>query len=227
MHARKERRRIVAILLALGSATGLAVGVFGDQWLVVPETNRAISAAEVCAIERVASVGLRTYERCAPGCEVRSTSQLIDLVEARISCAKDENRHLPSGQQLRIPYGPWHGVPAVGLIAFISALIAAAGLFVGAGFALAGKRVSLPIMPTTFAVLGIAVSIVTGCIFVATKPDFADSIVVGWSFIVFGLSAVFGLAAVFPLNRAIRPIDIELGEASATMSWGDSRDDLL
>jgi hypothetical protein len=41
----------------------------------------------------------------------------------------------------------------------------------------------------------------------------------------FGGGVVVALAAVFPLNRAIRPIDEELGDASATMSWGDSRDD--
>jgi len=88
------------------------------------------------------------------------------------------------------------------------------------------KRVNMMIMPTTYAVLGIAGSIITGCIFVATKPDFTEQLVVGWSFIAFGIAAVLGLAAVFPLNRAIRPIDADLGEAASTMSWGGSRDDL-
>jgi hypothetical protein len=225
MEPRKQKKRGIAILLALVSAAGLVVGVFADQWLVVPETNRAWRTADACALEQVTSVGLRTYERCTPRCETRTSSQLVDLVEARIACIRDANLRLPSHQQLRVPYSPWHGVPIVGIISFIAALIAAAGLLVGALFAIVGKRVALPIMPTTFAVLGIFVSIVNGCIFVATKPDFADAIVVGWSFIVWGLGAVVGLGAVFPLNRAIRPIDVELGEASATMSWGESRDD--
>src|SRR5204863_9320545 len=107
----------------------------------------------------------------------------------------------------------------------LGALLAAGGLLAGAGLALAGKRLVLPVMPTTLAVLGLLVGIITGCIFIATKPEETATMAVGWSFIAFGGSIVVGLAAVFPLNRAIRPIDEELGEASATMSWGDSRDD--
>jgi hypothetical protein len=66
---------------------------------------------------------------------------------------------------------------------------------------------------------------VTGCVFVATKPDAIEGVGVGWTFGVFGVGLVLGLAAVFPLNRQIRPIDEELGASSATMSWGASRDD--
>jgi hypothetical protein len=68
-------------------------------------------------------------------------------------------------------------------------------------------------------------AIITGCIFIATKPEETVNMGVGWSFMTFGGSIVLGLASVFPLNRAIRPIDEELGEASSTMSWGGSRDD--
>lgn len=225
MQARRQQRRVVAIVLAFVSAAGLAVGVFGDQWLVVPETNRVTGMADVCAFDRVNSLGLRTYERCRGACEARPTAELIDLIEARIKCAKDKNPTLPPPEQIKVPYSPWHGGPGLGLATFIAALLAAAGLLVGGVLALAGKRIAMPIMPTTLGVLGIAVSIVTGCIYVATKPDFSDAVIVGWSFIVFGIAAVIGLAAVFPLNRAIRPIDTELGEASATMSWGGSRDD--
>lgn len=225
MQSRKRQRRAVAIVLGLVSAAGLAVGVYGDAWLAVPETNRATS--ETCSFGGVTVVGLRAFEICTATdtCQSRSADDLVDLVEARIKCIKDANLKLPSGQQMKVPYSPWHGVPLVGLITFIAALVASAGLLVGAVLALANKRVELPVMPTTFAVLGIAVSIITGCIFIATKPDFSDANMVGWSFITFGGAAVLGLAAVFPLNRAIRPIDTELGEASATMSWGASRDD--
>jgi hypothetical protein len=81
-------------------------------------------------------------------------------------------------------------------------------------------------MPTTVVVLGLIVSIVCGPVFVATKPESVELMGVGWSFMTFGVALVVGLASVFPLNRQIRPIDEELGAASATMSWGGSRDDV-
>jgi hypothetical protein len=77
-------------------------------------------------------------------------------------------------------------------------------------------------------VLGLVLALVCGCIFVATKPAEAvsENMGVGWTFFVFGAAIVTGLIAVFPLNRQIRPIDEELGEASATSSWTASLDDL-
>jgi len=212
-------------MLALISAAGLAVGAFGDRWLALPDYHGDSNPSSPFQSSS-GGMGLQTYERCRSGtCKSISNFDLIDLLEAEIAQIKEENSHLPAKEQRALPRPPWHGFPVVGIMAFVLALVASAGLVVGAAIALTGKRVALPIMPTTIAVLGLALSIITGCIFIATKPDLTDALVVGWSFIAFGAAAVIGLAAVFPLNRAIRPIDTELGEASATMSWGGSRDD--
>jgi hypothetical protein len=105
-------------------------------------------------------------------------------------------------------------------------LLAAAGLVAGGVVALSGKRPEVPVMPTTVAVMGLFLAIVNGCIFVATKPAAIESMEVGWSFLTFGGAVVVGLIAVFPLNKQIRPIDHELGEASATMSWSNELDNL-
>jgi hypothetical protein len=223
MQARKQRKRAVAIVLAVISAAGLGVGAFGNRWLALPAAEE--TAYEGTAFERSAGMGLRAYEKCRRDCKSISNFELIDLLEAEIKEIEAYNLTVPAKDQRALPRRPWHGFPVVGVMTFVCALIAAAGLLVGAALALAGSRKPLPIMPTTIAVLGLAGGIITGCIFVATKPDLTDPLVVGWTFITFGAAAVVGLAAVFPLNRAIRPIDTELGEASATMSWGGSRDD--
>ena len=220
--ARKQRRRVIAIVLALVSAAGLAVGAFGDRWLARPDNGFSSASG----LRRSAGMGLRIYEKCTNECISMTNFELVDAIEAEIAHVKELNKKLPAKEQLALPRPVWHGFPVVGVIAFVFALIGAAGLLVGAGIAMAGKRPSLPIMPTTIGVLGLALGIINGCIFIATKPDLDEQLVVGWSFIVFGFAAVLGLAAVFPLNRAIRPIDAELGEAASTMSWGGSRDDL-
>jgi hypothetical protein len=224
MQARKQQRRVVAIVLAFIAAAGLGVAAFGERWLATPYGDD-ISTSPEASTQRSAGIGLRNYERCHGTCAAISNFELIDVLEARIEEIREQNKQLPLKEQMALPHSPWHGFPVVGIMTFIAALIAAAGLFIGGVLALMGRRVDMAIMPTTVAVLGLMISIITGCIFVATKPDFAETLVVGWTFIAFGVAAVVGLAAVFPLNRAIRPIDVELGEASATMSWGSSRDD--
>ncbi|HEY5922150.1 MAG TPA: hypothetical protein VIV11_10790 [Kofleriaceae bacterium] len=225
MQARKQRRRAIAIALAFIAAAGLGVAAFGERWLTNPAEG-GTWGYDQAGFERATGMGLRTYERCSgANCASVTNFELIDLLEAEIERVKALNATLPAKDQLALPRKPWHGFPVVGMIAFVCALIAAAGLLVGGALALTGKRPVVPIMPTTIAVLGLIGSIIAGCIFVATKPEMAEPMVVGWTFMAYGGAAVVGLAAVFPLNRAIRPIDVELGEAGSTMSWGGSRDD--
>ncbi|HUS27297.1 MAG TPA: hypothetical protein VMZ53_02280 [Kofleriaceae bacterium] len=201
-------------MFALLAAGGLIVGCFGPKWLVSVRGPRM-------------AIGLRNFQVCAGGqCEAISNFQMVDELDKQIAKLKETYADAPLGvQRQAIPENPWHGFPVVGWITLAMGLISAIGLVWGAVLALQRKRPDLPIMPTTLAVIGLALGIVNGCLVLATKPDIIDDIAVGWSFWAFGAGAVLGLTAVFPLNRQIRPIDEELGEASATMSWGASRDD--
>jgi hypothetical protein len=209
----KKQNRMIPILLAIAAAAGLVVAAFGPRWLADPDH------ADI-------GFGLTTFEECITGskCKAGSIGDLLDKIDAEIAMINAHNETLPPREQVAAPKKPWRGFPVVGMIAFIGCLVAAGGLLVGAIVALANKRPEVPIMPTTLAVLGLFFAIVAGCVFVATKPAAVQMMEVGWTFYAFGGSIVTGLAAVFPLNRLIRPIDDELGEASATMSWGADLD---
>jgi hypothetical protein len=100
--------------------------------------------------------------------------------------------------------------PVAGLVTFIVLLVAAGGLVTAAGVAAANKRPDLPISPTTFALLGIMVGLVSGCVFVATKPGEVGAVGVAWSFWAFGIGSVAGIAGAQLLARQIRPSDPDL-----------------
>jgi len=209
----KPKSRLMPILLAFVGAAGLVVAAFGPRWLADPDHAKV-------------GFGLTTFEDCISKstCKSGSIADLLDKIDHEIVQIEKLNETLPPREQMAVPKKPWRGFPVVGMIAFIGSLAAAGGIVVAAIFGLANKRPAVPILPTTVAVLGLFFAIVAGCVFVATKPAAVQMMEVGWSFFVFGGGIVTSLIAVFPLNRLIRPIDDELGEASATMSWGTDLD---
>lgn len=201
----------MAIALALVAAAGLVVAAFANRWLASPDLEEGI--------------GLREFEICNGPCLTGTNFELMEHLDNEIARIVEANKHLTERDQRAVPRAPWHGFPVMGLIAFIASLMAAAGLVVAAVVAITGKRITWTVMPTTPVVLGLLFAIITGCVFVATKSEMIEGMGVGWGFMTFGGAVVVGLAAVFPLNRQIRWFDPELGAASATMSWGGSRDD--
>ena len=214
MAGQSTGKRVLAIALGLVAAAALAVAAFTPKWLATPLTDEA-------------GIGLREAVVCDRGrCEYMSNDALVEYIEAEIARIIELNKTVEERYMLPVPRKPWSGWPGCGLVAFIGSLLAAAGLAIAAVLGVAGKRIAWPVMPTTIGVLGLIVAMVAGCVFVATKPEGMEGLGLGWSFGVFGGGVIFGLAAVFPLNRQIRPIDEELGAASATMSWGGSRDEL-
>jgi len=102
----------------------------------------------------------------------------------------------------------------LGWITFVLLLIAIPSLAVSCAIVVAGKRLRLPVMPTTTALLGIGISLITGCVFVATKPGPPGYVGVGPGFFVFGAGIVLGLYASLQLNRLMRPHDPDLLEDS-------------
>jgi hypothetical protein len=101
-----------------------------------------------------------------------------------------------------------------GWIALAAAVIAALSLAVAAALVAARKRVVLPIMPTTTALLGIGVALICGCIFVATKPGPPGYVGVGIGFFAFGVGVILGLWSSLYLNKLLRPQDPDLLEDS-------------
>jgi len=206
--AQKKQSKVVAILLAFVAAGAFFAAAFGPRWLTTDDGD--------------AGIGLRAAEVCYRNeCNEMSLYEMVEYVDKQIALVKETNKKLPPKEQMPLPRPIWGGWPTVAMITLIASLLAAAGLIWGAATAIAGKRPILPIMPTTLAVLGTLIALVNGCIFIATQPgDSQSGFAVGWTFLTFGGAVIVSLAAVFPLNKAIRPIDEELGEASATHSWG-------
>lgn len=100
--------------------------------------------------------------------------------------------------------------PVAGLVTFIVLLVAAGGLLAAAGLATANKRPNLPVSPTTFALLGLMIGLITGCVFVATKPGGVGAVGVSWSFLAFGIGSVAGISSAQLLAKQIRPPDPDL-----------------
>jgi hypothetical protein len=101
-----------------------------------------------------------------------------------------------------------------GWATFVLCLAAAGGLAIAALLAIAGARIRLPIAPTTIAFVAIVLALITGCVFVATKPGAAGYVGVGLGFWVFGIGSVVGIAAAQMLAKVNRPLDPDLMEGA-------------
>ncbi|MDQ3369261.1 MAG: hypothetical protein M3680_27865 [Myxococcota bacterium] len=98
----------------------------------------------------------------------------------------------------------------MGLATLVLLGLSAIGLLVTAGIAIKKQRPDLRIAPTTVALLGIMGALLTGCVFVATKPGGVGGVGVGLGFWAFGIGAVLGIAGAQMLNKVIKPIDPDL-----------------
>jgi hypothetical protein len=173
--------RALALALAVVSAGCLVAACFSHRWLA----NR-----------RAGDFGysLLSYEDCRSSCEALSNFQVFDNAS-----------RMPFEEQ-RVA----RAFPVAGAVTFGILLVAAASLLVAAAIAAVQRRPNLPVFPTTIAFLAVMSGLVTGCVFVATKPGEAGSVGVGWSFWAFGIGSVAGIAGAQLLARLIRPADPDL-----------------
>jgi hypothetical protein len=182
---------MLAIGLALVAAGALGYAALTRQWLV----NGSVYEQYGFGLRNNFTCGQSFGE--AKECDETSNSEYIAR-QKELSSATASNA---SGA-----FAP------MGWATFVACLAAALGLFAAAGIAIARKRPELPMAPTTIALLGIMAALITGCVFVATKPGPPGFVGVGPSFWVFGAGAVLGIAGAQLLAKVNRPIDPDLME---------------
>jgi len=102
----------------------------------------------------------------------------------------------------------------MGWATFGVCLIAALGLVATAFLAFTKKRPELPMSPASLALLMIMIGLITGCVFVATKPGPVGLVGVAMGFWSFGVGCVLGIAGAQMLAKEIRPVDPDLLEGA-------------
>jgi hypothetical protein len=94
-------------------------------------------------------------------------------------------------------------------------LVSALGLLAAAFMGYAKSRKPLPIAPSSIALLGLMISLITACVFVATKPGGPGFVGVSIGFWFYGIGAVMGIASAQMLAKLTRPEDPDLVAALA------------
>jgi len=186
--APKSSNRAIGIVLALVAGAALIYASVTKQWLSNGNMYEQIS------------FGLRDMSQCGSAfgekdCDRYSNSEFVQHMNEFGETAAINNSAV---------FAP------MGWITLVACLLAALGLLGAAALAIANKKPDLPMTPSTLALLAIIIGIITGCVFIATKPGPAGFVGAGLSFWVFGGGCVLGIAASQMLAKVNRPLDPDL-----------------
>src|SRR4051812_23859553 len=158
------RHRILAIALAFAAAIGLVVASFSQGWLANADHDGEIT------------IGLRTTTECGSiGLTLAEPDQCRTKSNADYAASWDDH----TGRFYSSAFAP------MGMVTLVACLVAALGLLGAAALGLATKKPNLPISPSTIALLGAMIALITGCVFVATKPGTAGLVGSGLMFWIF------------------------------------------
>lgn len=97
-----------------------------------------------------------------------------------------------------------------GMITTIAVLLGGLGLLGAGVLGFLKTKPNIPFSPSTLALLGIMIALITGCVFVATKPGPGGFVGVGVTFWIFGVGAVIGIFVATVLAKVNRPADPDL-----------------
>lgn len=210
---------MIALVLAIAAVAGLAFASVSRKWLYNARTE---GGDEI-------GFGPRGMFECSPAdgehrtCRELSNSELVakwkDLVATTKQISNDNPQDLEASQVAQQTAEMLHtsgGFSTFGWIAFVACVIAALSLFLAALLVAADKRIAWPIMPTTMALLGLMIALISGCVFVALKPGPPGMVGVNLGFFLFGAGVVLGIASSLMLNKLLRPHDEDLLADSMT-----------
>ena len=206
-----DDNRLLAILICLAAAGALAYACIATQWLYNPRNKQHFEVG----------FGLTQMFECelADGGECRHLSNAAFASEWKALLADIQKRAkedpanveaqafaVQARTELRIS-GAW---TTLGWITLGCAALAALSLLACVALVLGKRRVTWPIMPTTTAILGTAIGLITGCIFAALKPGPPGYVGVHLGFFAFGGGVLAGLVGALMMNKLLRPHDPDL-----------------
>lgn len=186
--APKSSNRMIGIVLALVAGAAMIYAAVTKQWLANGNEYEQISFGLRDMSQCGSAFGEKDCDRYSNGEFVQHLRDFGESAEINTSGA----------------FAP------MGWITLVACLLAALGLLGAAALAIANKKPDLPMTPSTLALLAIIVGIITGCVFIATKPGPAGFVGAGLSFWVFGGGCVLGIAAAQMLAKVNRPLDPDL-----------------
>jgi len=189
LSGKPKDNRTLAIGLAVAAAALLLFAAFSKSWVARPapiDIGFGPLGCHNCNIEE-AGGGMSNFA-------------FIDMLRDKATemFGSDEQAHASGA------FAP------MGLASFVLLLLAGLGLLASAGLAAKKLRKDFPIAPTTVALLSLMLSLLTACVFVATKPGGAGFVGVSMGFWAYGIGAVMGIASAQMLAKLLRPVDPDL-----------------
>jgi hypothetical protein len=188
--APKKDTRMLALGLSIAAAVMMIYAALTHRWLANGNKHFEVG------------FGLRESFECSKS-------------EAGSECTWHTNKELVDSMKQLEAMDPGHEklqsaawIPA-GWVTLISILLSSLGLLGGAFMGIMKIAKELPIVPTTVALLGGMIGLISGCVFVATKPGPPGMVGVGLSFWLFGIGVVMGIVGAQMLAKVIRPPDPE------------------
>jgi hypothetical protein len=174
--------RLIAIAIALAAIAGIVGGLVTHKVLVDQSDGITMNC------------GFKVCEACIDDCHATS---IFALTESRNEGAEDRDK-VSAAWAWSGAIGWWGGVVAI------------IGLLIATTMVVFRSYVRLPLIsPTTIALLGGAIGLVGGCIFIATKPVHVGVTRVGWGFWGFGAGVVGAIIAAFLLSRQLALLEPE------------------
>jgi drug/metabolite transporter (DMT)-like permease len=224
MNPKQPEQRLLAVVLALVSVVGLAYASVSRRWMYNPATvdgeygfgpmgmfhtvTHVLADGPTSVTERMTNGELiAQWQR-----EDESEDQTLKTLVATGAPAGDINVQEARVKRFHDEHHTSAAFPIVGWLAFIGCVLAGLSIAIAIALVALKKRPHLPIMPTTTAILGIMLALVTGCLFVATKPGDSGFIGVSFGFWGYGVGCILGIASTLMLNRSLRPVDDDLAE---------------
>lgn len=212
--AKKPDHKILAVVLAVIAAAGFTYAAVVTTWLYNPRNKQHFEVG----------FGLVSNFECEPAlegakgeCRSMSNSALVADWKKQLADIRERAKQDPADPQTQAfviqatselrASGVW---PALGWITLVCGALAALSLLACVALVLGKRRILWPIMPTTTAILGIGIGLITGCVFVAIKPGPPGYVGVGNGFWAFGVGVIAGIVAALMLNKLLRPHDPDL-----------------